>query len=75
MIKLFGFLTEKGWEGVVDFFFLVYLGVGVGMFLLYYFLIYKPFIHEEKPLKYQWQIEVFKAFILILIIYYVAYII
>jgi hypothetical protein len=44
--KIIGFLNIKGWAGVEEIYFLVAVGVCVGLNLVYYFLIYKK---EEKP--------------------------
>ena len=39
--KIFGFLTQKGWEGVEEVYWFVAMGVLIGMILLYQLLIYR----------------------------------
>ncbi len=67
MIKwLMGFLSVEGWAGVQSFYRMVAIGVTVGMFLLYHFLIYQKL---DMPKRITVKKNLFKISLLLVLVY------
>ncbi len=65
--KLIGFLNIRGWPGVEEIYFLVGIGVAIGMTLAYYFLVYQK---EEMPKRISIKANLVKILLLMVLMYF-----
>lgn len=54
--KVIGFLTIKGWAGVMNIYWLVGAGVFIGIGLVYWFM-YRDYFHSPKPRKFPFKLK------------------